>query len=240
MRRGHVVFEHITLERMASLCIDCCVVYTGNPAPPVTLTHKHFHPTLPPADTHTEPLLIISYSFWQLLFICNKHYQLSLSNSVVDPWHFGTDTNPNPDPRICTIDLLIRIRIRILLFRQWLTRCQRKVYLFFKVFLLITFWRYMSFTSVFIHKKSKRSHQNSRNQGFSYFICLLMEVSGSGSRSRTGSVQNNVLYGPGRLKNIRIRIHNTALHKFSELGNLGRLPKVAITNNSIATIFWKH
>ncbi len=67
--------------------------------------------------------------------------------SVVDPWHFGTD----PDLRILTTDLL-RIRIRIM---QWLTRYQG------------------TFTSVFKDKKS----QNGRNQGFSYFVCLLMEGS---------------------------------------------------------------
>jgi hypothetical protein len=38
--------------------------------------------------------------------------------SVVDPWHVGTDL----DPQSRTIDL--RIRIRILLFRQLLTSWQ--------------------------------------------------------------------------------------------------------------------
>jgi hypothetical protein len=39
--------------------------------------------------------------------------------SVVDPWHFCTD--PDLDPQIRITDL----RIRILLFRQWLIKCQQ-------------------------------------------------------------------------------------------------------------------
>ncbi len=37
-----------------------------------------------------------------------------------------------------------------------------------------------TFTSVFKDKKVIKRSQNSRNQGFSYFICLMMEGSGSG------------------------------------------------------------
>ncbi len=121
---------------------------------------------LPPADTHTGPLLIILAFFDNLpssvycilvsLFILNKQCHLGLFTIVL--WNR---------------DILVRIRNRgsvpftygsgsgYCFFRQWLTKTQRKIRLFFKVFLLITFWRYI--TSVFIHKKSKRSHQNSRN-----------------------------------------------------------------------------
>ncbi len=49
-----------------------------------------------------------------------------------------------------TTDWRIRIRIRILLFRQWLKKCQQKI-IFFLFFLLITFQR--TFTSVFKDKK---------------------------------------------------------------------------------------
>ncbi len=50
--------------------------------------------------------------------------------------------------------------------------------------------------------------QNSRNQGFSYYICFMIEGSGSGSSAGSGS---------GRPKNtwirwIRIRIRNTAIY----------------------------
>ncbi len=73
-----------------------------------------------------------------------------------------------------------------------------------KVFLLITFWRYIYI--ILKRWKVKKKSQNSRNQVFSYFFGLLIEgsiplVSGSGSGSR-------------RPKNIRIRIHNTACHSF--------------------------
>ncbi len=66
-----------------------------------------------------------------------------------------------------------------------------------------------TFTSFSKDKKSKKS-QNRRNQGFSYYFCMMIEGSGSGSiRLTSGS-------GSGRLKNmwirwvrIRIRIRNT-------------------------------
>jgi len=49
-----------------------------------------------------------------------------------------------------------------------------------------------TFTSFFIDEKSKRSHKNSRNQGFSNFVLLLMGGS--------VSVQNNDGSGSGRPK----------------------------------------
>jgi len=36
--------------------------------------------------------------------------------SVPNPWHFGRDPDPGPDPWIPTLDLWVRIRLRILLF----------------------------------------------------------------------------------------------------------------------------
>ncbi len=46
-------------------------------------------------------------------------------------------------------------------FRQWLSRCQQKTNFLTQFFLLITFW--------------------SRNQGFSYYFCMMIEGSGSNS-----------------------------------------------------------
>ncbi len=81
-------------------------------------------------------------------------------------------------------------------FRHWPSRCQKKIFnTFFCLFLLKIHLR---------HKKSKRKSQNSRNQGFSYYFCLLME--GSGSIPLT----NGSGFGSGRLKNMWIRIRNTA------------------------------
>ncbi len=90
-----------------------------------------------------------------------------VSSSVVDPWHFDTD----PNPRIRTTEL--QIWIRILLFRQWLTKCQK--IRFFQSF------RAYYFLKVHLHQssKSQKKSQNSRNQGFSYFLCFSMKGSGS-------------------------------------------------------------
>ncbi len=58
----------------------------------------------------------------------------------------------------------------------------------------------------FSKKNVKKKSQSSRNQGFSYYFCLVIEGSGSGSRPLTNGS------GSRRLKNIRIRIRirNTA------------------------------
>jgi hypothetical protein len=64
--------------------------------------------------------------------------------------------------------------------------------------------------------KSQKEPQNSRNQGFSYNFCMMIEGSGSGSRagSGSGSIPLTSGSGSGRPKNmwirIRIRIRNTA------------------------------
>jgi hypothetical protein len=53
-----------------------------------------------------------------------------------------------------------------------------------------------TFTSFF---KSQKESQNRRNQGFSYYFCILIEGSGSGSIPLTSGS------GSGRPKNMRIR-----------------------------------
>ncbi len=69
-----------------------------------------------------------------------------------------------------------------------------------------------TFTSFFKDKKSKRV-TNIRNQGFSYYFCMMIEGSGSGSRAGSGSgyIPLTSGSGSGRPKNmwIRIRIRNT-------------------------------
>ncbi len=56
--------------------------------------------------------------------------------------------------------------------------------------------------------------QNSRNQGFSYYISLMIEGFGSGSRAVSRSESISLTNGSGWPKNmwirIRIRIRNTA------------------------------
>ncbi len=54
-------------------------------------------------------------------------------------------------------------------------------------------------------QKVTRKSQNGRNQGFSYYFCLMMDGSGTGSGSVL--VTNGSRCGSGRPKNIRI--HNT-------------------------------
>jgi hypothetical protein len=61
--------------------------------------------------------------------------------------------------------------------------------------------------------KVKKKSQNSKNQGFSYQFCLMME--GSGARSVL--VTNGSGCGSGRPNNIRIRIHNTGIKEIKQI-----------------------
>ncbi len=100
--------------------------------------------------------------------------------------------DPDPDPALFIIDL----------------QDANKKLLFFKSFLHITFWRYI----YIVFKKIKRS-QNSRNQGFSYYSCLIIEGSGSGSRA--GSIPLTNGSGSRRTNNMWIRwiwIRNTVFN----------------------------
>ncbi len=75
------------------------------------------------------------------------------------------DPDPYPGPGPC-------------FFRHWPSRCQQKTnlkksfsaYYFLKVHL-------QHFSNI----KSQKESQNSRNQGFSYYFCMMIEGSGSGS-----------------------------------------------------------
>jgi hypothetical protein len=88
-------------------------------------------------------------------------------------------------------EILVRIRFRRSVpgttdigfgscsFRQWLLRCQQKV----SFFLLINFLRHIY---IILHRqKVIKKSQNSRNQVFLTFFCLMTE----GSGSRSGPVQ---------------------------------------------------
>ncbi len=108
--------------------------------------------------------------------------------------------------RAVTHNILVRIRIRGSMpltkgsgscyFRDWPSRCQQGTN-FFRFFCLFLYEG--TFTSFFKDKKVKKKSQNSRNQCFAYYICLMIE--GSGSRTA---------------KNIRIRqtrIRNTVYER---------------------------
>ncbi len=104
--------------------------------------------------------------------------------------------DPDPDPAIFVIDLQDASKKLIFLHNFFcLLLLKLHLYHFSKI-------------------KSQKESQNSRNQGFSYYFCMMIEGSGSGSiplTSRSG-------FGSRRPKNmwirwirIRIRIHNTEL-----------------------------
>ncbi len=57
-----------------------------------------------------------------------------------------------------------------------------------------------------LHQKVMKKSQNSRNPGFSYYFCLMIEGSVSGSLPRTTGSESR------RPKNVRIRIRNTERH----------------------------
>ncbi len=88
--------------------------------------------------------------------------------SVADPWHFGVD----PDLDLDASDKWIRIRIRILLFSS-LTFKMPNFFSFSADYFLKVHLHHFSKT------KSQKESQNSRNQGFSYYFCTIIEGSGS-------------------------------------------------------------
>ncbi len=106
---------------------------------------------------------------------------------------------------------------------------------------------YRYFLKVHLHHfskiKSQKEPQNSRNQGFSYYFCMMIEGSGSGSRAGSGSKPLTSGSGSGskRSKNmwirwirIRIRIRNT-------LSNIKCFPPIFWTQEKYVslTLFWK-
>jgi hypothetical protein len=124
--------------------------------------------------------------------------------------------------RIHDILVWIRIRIRGPMpltngsgSRHWPSRCQQKTNFLTHFFCSVLFKA--TFTSFFKDKSQKES-QNSRNQGFSYYFCMMIEGSGSGSRAGSGSGSIPLTSGSGsrRPKNtwirirLRIQIRNTA------------------------------
>jgi hypothetical protein len=64
-----------------------------------------------------------------------------------------------------------------------------------------------TFTSFFKDKKSKRvtKYRGIRNQGFSYYFCMMIEGSGSRAGSGSGSIPLTSGSGSGRPKNMWIR-----------------------------------
>jgi hypothetical protein len=109
-----------------------------------------------------------------------------------EPRNWFQGTPKNPVLRIHDILGWIRIRIRGSMpltngsgfgsgscyFRHWPSRCQQKTYF------LTQFFSAYYILKVHLHHfsklKSQKESQNSRNQGFSYYFCMMIEGSGSG------------------------------------------------------------
>jgi hypothetical protein len=88
-----------------------------------------------------------------------------------------------------------------------------------KILIFNTIFSAYYFLKVNLHHfskiKSQKESQNSRNQGFSYYFCMMIEGSGSGAGSEFGSIPLSSGSGSGRPKNMRIRwirIRNTAMN----------------------------
>ncbi len=103
--------------------------------------------------------------------------------------------------------------IRILLFSSLTFKMPAKNKSFNKIFYACYFLKVdlQYFTKI----KRQKESQNSRIQGFSYYFCMMIEGSVSGSRAGSGSIPLTSGSGSWRPKNtwirwIRIRIRNTA------------------------------
>ncbi len=132
---------------------------------------------------------------------------LVLNFNVVNLWHFGTD----PDPRIRTTDLWIRIRIHILLFSSVAIKMSTKNKFLSKFFAYYLLKVHLNQSS---KMKNHKKLQNSRNRVFSYFFLF------DNGRIRIQAQTNNDGPGSWRPKNIRIlldriQIHNTGFNYIS-------------------------
>jgi hypothetical protein len=117
-----------------------------------------------------------------------------------------------PKPVLRIPDIMVRIRIRgsvpltnrsgSCYFRQWPSRWRQTKNSNLFCFLLFE----APLTSVFKEKSRHKESQNSRNQGFYYFFCLMIEWSGSGSVYRTNGSRS------GRPKNIQIDLQHWPKH----------------------------
>ncbi len=95
-------------------------------------------------------------------------------------WCGSGSADPDPDPAIFVMDL---------------QEAKKKNY-FLKQFSCLLLFE-GTFTSFVKDKKSKKKSQKSRNQGFSYYFCLMIEESGAGAGSRSIPLNNGPDPDPG-------------------------------------------
>ncbi len=103
---------------------------------------------------------------------CPIVYSRIQHTSVPDPWHFGMD----PDPRVWILGSVHLTNgsgsgSGSGSFRQWLSRCRNKKYFFLKVFMLISFWRYIHI--ILQRYKIIKTSQNVEIKGFLFFCSLM-------------------------------------------------------------------
>jgi len=103
--------------------------------------------------------------------------------SEAEPWHFGMD----PDPRIDASDYWIRIQIESCYCRHW--PCQQKTNLKKKN---SAYYFLKGHLHHFSKIKSQKKLQNSRNQGLSYYFCMMVGGSGSGLGSGSATLVRTV------------------------------------------------
>ncbi len=105
-----------------------------------------------------------------------------------------------------------------------------KKQIFFIFVLLITFFK--RYIYIIFQEKSQKESQNSRNQGFSCYFCMIIEGSGSIPLTNgSGSVSGR----PKNMWRIRIRIRNTGKNPRAEYSMLDpfTLKKGAFSNSCI-------
>ncbi len=143
---------------------------------------------------------VVSSSSW-MDFFQQDSFLFILEISVADPWYFGVDPDAHPCLWLMDPDHVSGSSYSSLTFKM---PAKNK---FFFNFLLNTFWRYIY--TIFQRRKSKRVTK-SRNQGFSYHFCMMIEGSGYGAGSGTIPLTNGSGSGRPKIMWIRIRIRITA------------------------------
>ncbi len=122
-----------------------------------------------------ESLLLETFTYTKSLYLLQPG-----NCSVADPWHFGVDPDPDPcpwrmdpDPAIFVIDLQDASK-KLIFNKNFLAYYFLKLHLHHFYFLKLHLHHFSKI-------KSQKVSQKSRNQGFSYYFCMMIE--GSGSRA---------------------------------------------------------